>query len=241
MTRNTIILHREWSSFLDYLSDEELGIWLRSMLRLMQTGELPQKLSRPVEIAFYAAWERIERDWQKLDKRLANLNQNRTKAADAAENVPSDTVNTAKEADTAANNSQAEKKSDTAASESSQAAKKSDTTDTQPLLEQLVRQCTASLPQPPKKLREELARALARFGPELTQAIVQNCLAHSPGSWSYLRRAFLNAAQLGLNCVQDYQSSCLRATGQMVDRASPSTNDILLRGLHRPLTLKRPA
>lgn len=205
MTRNTIILHREWSSFLDFLSDEELGIWLRSMLDLMQTGEAPKNLSRPVEIAFYAAYERIDRDWQKLDKRLANLNQNRPKPSEPP-----------------------------AQKEPAQPA-------SQPVLEEMVKECSAAFSQPPKNLRQELARALARFGPELTRAILDNCLAHHPNSWSYLRRAFCNAAQLGLTCVQDYQSSCLRASGRLVDRTSPSANDILLRALHRPLALKRPA
>ena len=204
MTRNTVILHREWCSFLDFLSDEELGIWLRGILDLMQTGEPPKNLSRPVEIAFYAAYERIDRDWQKLDKRMANLNHQHPKQSEPAAPAPAPEPQTA-------------------------------------LLDKMVEQCSAVFSPPPKNLRQELARALARFGPELTLAILQNCLSHQPKSWSYLRRAFLNAAQLGLANVQDYQTSCLRASNQIVDRPTPSSNDILARALHRPLALKRSA
>ena len=79
MNRTTMILHREWLCFLEKLSNEELGIWLRSLLSLMETGEMPQNLDRPVEVAFYAAYERVERDWEKLDRRMANLKQNQPK------------------------------------------------------------------------------------------------------------------------------------------------------------------
>ncbi len=214
MTRNTMILHREWSCFLNFLSDEELGIWLRSLLRLMETGEFPTNLDRPVEVAFFAAYERIDRDWQKLDKRLANLVQNRKKEEPQPAEPPAPP----------------------------QPQKQQPQADTQPpLLEQMVKECSAAFDQPPQILRRELSRALARFGPELTRAILDNCLSHHPKSWAYLRRAFLNASQLGLSSAQDYQISCLRASGQVVDRASPSKTDILTRALHRPPKLKRPA
>lgn len=92
MNRTTMILHREWIYFLKTLSNEELGIWLRSLLSLMETGEMPQNLDRPVEVAFYAAYERIERDWQKLDRRMANLKQNQPKfdSVDCPEELEAD-------------------------------------------------------------------------------------------------------------------------------------------------------
>ena len=62
MAKNTIILHLDWKVFLDVLPDAELGQWTRAIMHYMETGEPPEGMSKAVEVAFYASFERIGRD-----------------------------------------------------------------------------------------------------------------------------------------------------------------------------------
>ena len=69
--KDTIILHLDWKAFLDVLPDEDLGQWTRAILQYMETGQPPTGMSKAVEVAFYASFERIGRDAERYEAKCA--------------------------------------------------------------------------------------------------------------------------------------------------------------------------
>ncbi|WP_418972134.1 DnaD domain protein, partial [Allofournierella sp.] len=84
-----------------------------------------------------------------------------------------------------------------------------------------------------------IRQAVQDLGPELAKAIVETCIDNGAQKWAYIRAAVTKAKEQGITTVEAYQGGHMRAKGAIVDRATPSGNNILARGIGRPLRLKR--
>lgn len=256
MARKTVILHSEWDCFLNRLNNEELGQWLRSVLTLMETDEEPQNLSRPVEMAFYAAYERIQRDWESFDRRSQNLRQNAPKPPQKkCPEKPKAAQKPRTPAPTKASKTTAESP-DPAAQNPAEAPPESPLSQDSPS-PPAGRQAPAALchktpPENPPAAApdaELLALYSSHFGPPgpfacaglgkaqqqlglgLTRAIVEKAISNGARQWAYLQTSFDAARRQGLHSVEEYRLSHLRASGRIVDRPSPGKSDLLTRAV----------
>ena len=263
------------------------------MFALMDEGSLPADLPHPVEVAAYAAYERVQRDWEKLDKKLSNLVQFRDKPQPAQPQKKSAPAPCAAPAPTGqvprlpnrpaegtqkpaapAQQPSAPTQLPIAPTEAAEGTQKPTAPAQLPIAPaqpqtitpaQLPSITPAQLPITPAQLppitpgadpellglcaahfgaatpimAADLAQATRRLGPGLTRLITENCLANSPRHWAYLHTAFRHAAEQNLTSEADYKAWALRRTAAVVDRPTPSGNDILRRAIGRPLRLKR--
>ena len=243
------------------------------MFALMDEGSLPTDLPHPVEVAAYAAYERVQRDWEKLDKKLSNLVQFRDKPQPAQPQKKSAPAPCAAPAPTGQMprlpNRPPEGTQKPAAPAQLPIAPAQPQTITPAQLPSITPAqlpiTPAQLPITPAQLppitpgadpellglcaahfgaatpimAADLAQATRRLGPGLTRLITENCLANSPRHWAYLHTAFRHAAEQNLTSEADYKAWALRRTAAVVDRPTPSGNDILRRAIGRPLRLKR--
>lgn len=84
-----------------------------------------------------------------------------------------------------------------------------------------------------------LEAAVQGLGPELAKEILETCIDNGAKQWSYLRAAYAKAKAQGITTVAAYRGGHMRTKGTVVDRPTPSGNDILQRAVRRPLRLKR--
>ncbi len=248
MAQDTIILHLDWQVFLGVLSDEELGQWTRAVLRYMDTGELPAAMSKPVEVAFYAAFERIGRDLRRY-KAISEVRREAGKQGGArsaeARKLYSVEANEAKRS----KSKQAEAKSTlpypypkpipntlSSSSDDSAGLKAGGTmTTTTDLLEF----STAAFEGSRVHISQSLSETVDALGLDLTRAVLKSCAAAGGHSWAYVEAAVKKCIANGVTTVEEYEAHHQRETGRRVDRAAPSGNDILAAARSRPLRLKR--
>lgn len=251
MARDTIILHLDWQTFLGVLSDEELGQWTRAVLRYMDTGEPPGAMSKPVEVAFYAAFERISRDLRRYETiseaRREAGRQGGTRSGKARK-LYSVEANEAK----GSKSKQAEAKATlpypnpnpnpipntlSSSSDDDRAGPPAGTTMT--TTADLLEFSTAAFEGSRVHITQSLTEAVGALGPELMEAVLRKCAAAGGHSWAYVEAAVKKCIATGITTVEEYEAHRQRETGRRVDRAAPSGNDILAAARSRPLRLKR--
>ena len=224
--KDTIILHLDWQAFLGVLSDEELGQWTRAVLRYMDTGEPPGAMSKPVEVAFYAAFERIGRDLRRYEAiseaRREAGRQGGTRSAKARK-LYSAEANEAKR------------------SKFKQAEAKATLPDPdpEPVPEPVLSSSSDDNRAGRVHIAQSLTETVSALGPELTEAVLKKCAAAGGRSWAYVEAAVKKCIATGVTTVEEYEAHHQRETGRRVDRAAPSGNDILAAARSRPLRLKR--
>lgn len=249
MAQDTIILHLDWQVFLGVLSDEELGQWTRAVLRYMDTGELPAAMSKPVEVAFYAAFERIGRDLRRY-KAISEVRREAGKQGGArsaeARKLYSVEANEAKRS----KSKQAEAKStlpypypkpipNTLSSSSDDNRAGPPAGGTMTTTADLLEFSTAAFEGSRVHISQTLSETVDTLGLDLTRAVLKSCAAAGGHSWAYVEAAVKKCIATGVTTVEEYEAHHQRETGRRVDRAAPSGNDILAAARSRPLRLKR--
>lgn len=249
MAQDTIILHLDWQVFLGVLSDEELGQWTRAVLRYMDTGELPAAMSKPVEVAFYAAFERIGRDLRRY-KAISEVRREAGKQGGArsaeARKLYSVEANEAKRS----KSKQAEAKStlpypypkpipNTLSSSSDDDSAGPKAGGTMTTTTDLLEFSTAAFEGSRVHISQSLSETVDALGLDLTRAVLKSCAAAGGRSWAYVEAAVKKCIATGVTSVERYEAHHRRETGKVVDRATPSGNDILAAARSRPLRLKR--
>lgn len=239
MAKETIILHLGWKAFLDILSDEELGQWTRAIMQYMETGNPPQDMSRTVQVAFFAASERISRDAARYEE----ISEARRKAghrggiasADAKQNQATPSKTKQSQAKPTLPDPDPVPDPDSVLSSSSDdnrpaapaAETMTTTTPVSDILEILseVKGCQSTT------ARRELAGWVDKMGHDAVMDIARDCVSAGAESWSYVRRALENRAS-GVDARP-------RGRNVRVDRSTPSGNDFIKAAVDRPRRLKR--
>lgn len=248
--KDTIILHLDWQAFLSVLSDEELGQWTRAVLRYMDTGEPPGAMSKPVEVAFYAAFERIGRDLRRYEAisvaRREAGRQGGTRSAEVRK-LYSVEANEAKRS----KSKQVEAKAtlpDPVPEPVPEPVLSSSSDDnrvghpaggTMTTTTDLLDFSTAAFEGSRVHITRSLSETVDALGLDLTRAVLKSCAAAGGRSWAYVEAAVKKCIATGVTTVEEYEAHHQRETGRRVDRATPSGNDILAAARSRPLRLKR--
>lgn len=244
--KDTIILHLDWKAFLDVLPDEELGQWTRAIMEYMETGQPPAAMSKPVEVAFYASFERIGRDVERYEakctlrreagrkgglrsgevRRLHRGEANEAKRSNAKQNEHDPDPEPDPEPDPVLSSSD-DNRADAAASA---------TMTTIHALEALY---TAGVGKLTPVARDGIRDAVVSLGGELAAEIMRNCIENGARQWSYCAAAYTKARAQGLRTVEEYRGRHRKASGAVVDRPEPSGRDIFARPPGRARQLKR--
>lgn len=245
MAKNTIILHLDWKVFLDVLPDDELGQWTRAVMDYMETGEPPKNMSKAVEVAFYAAFERIGRDREKWEANGGSSERKRE-----AGRLGGMKSGEARRAKSEAAKQRSKTKQNEAVScnpvscnpvpvSSSSDDSAADAATMTTMTAELAKMYEAHIGEATDYIQIGIRQAVQDLGPELAKAIMETCIDNGAKKWAYLRAAYTKAKAQGITTVEAYQGGHMRAKGAIVDRATPSGNNILARGIGRPLRLKR--
>lgn len=230
MTKNTIILHLDWKVFLDVLSDEDLGQWTRAIMHYMETGNPPTGMSKAVEVAFFASFERIGRDLVKYEKKCSNLKQYRDEKTTSYRKTPTRGVSdTDSECDPVP---VPEPDPEPVPSSSSYEEGMKMT-----ILESYNDRFRRATPIIERKLQaygDDL-------GVDLVCRVIEQCANCGASGWGYVRNSLEDCKAKGMDLAAYEAEQARRKAGHnvRVDRASPSGNDILQRSTRRPMRLKR--
>lgn len=236
MPKNTIILHLDWKAFLDVLPDEDLGQWTRAIMHYMETGEPPREMSKAVEVAFYASFERIGRDLVKYEKKCSNLKQYQEGKTDSHRKAPNRGVSdTESECDPVPVPEPVPEPVLSSSSDDNGAGAPAGMTMT---TAELLKFSTEAFEGSRVHITQSLTEAVSALGPELMEAVLKKCAASGGRSWAYVEAAVKNCIATNVTTVEEYDRRHQVETGRRVDRLTPSGDDFLLRR-NRPLRLKR--
>ena len=250
--KDTIILHLDWKTFLDVLPDEELGQWTRAIMHYMETGEPPQSMKKSVEVAFYASFERIGRDMEKYEAKCAMRREAGRKGGLRSGEVRLLQQNEANEAKGSKRKQSPSKVKQnehdpdpepvpepvlSSSSDDNRAGAPAGTMMT--TTAELLKFSTTAFEGSRVHIEQSLAEAVDTLGPELMAAVLKICAAAGGRSWAYVEAAVKKCIATGVTSVEQYEAHHRRETGKVVDRATPSGNDILAAARSRPLRLKR--
>lgn len=234
MGKNTIILHLDWNVFLARLSDEQLGQWTRAVMQYMETEQEPQGLDPAVDVAFYAAFERMGRDLASYEKRMANLQQNKEKKLCTFRKAPN----------------RARIDTDTGSVPvpvpepvlSSSDDNSTGDAGTMTIPTELMEKMEQAFGKPTPYTQGRLQKVFVQMSPELAAEILETCLQNNAASFSYFLTAANRAIAQGITTVEAYRAGHTKGTGGhniRVDRAQPSGNDFIKAATERPRRLKR--
>lgn len=238
-----IQLYLDYEETLADLDDAQLGRVIRAAMHYGNTGQLPQ-FSGMESLAFRVLKTGFDREAANYDDRVEQSRANGRKGGAPKGNQnarkqpkqPSGcfTQGAPKTTQTTETTQEEDEDEEDGKEESSSGG--AGTTMTEPL-KRLLNLCNANGVQTSPWAQAQLARALDTLGPELTEAIITNCLQHDARQWSYLQTALDKAAQQGLTSVEEYEHRHWKVKNNIVDRAAPGGGDFLHR--RRPLRLKQ--
>lgn len=236
MGKNTIILHLDWNVFLARLSDEQLGQWTRAVMQYMETEQEPQGLDPAVDVAFYAAFERMGRDLASYEKRMANLQQNKEKKLCTFRKAP----NRARiDTDTGSVPVPVPVPEPVLSSSDDNSTGDAGTTT---IPTELMEKMEQAFGKPTPYTQGRLQKVFVQMSPELAAEILETCLQNNAASFSYFLTAANRAIAQGITTVEAYRAGHTKGTGGhniRVDRAQPSGNDFIKAATERPRRLKR--
>ena len=243
--KDTIILHLDWKAFLDVLPDEELGQWTRAIMEYMETGQPPVAMSKPVEVAFYASFERIGRDVERYEAKCALRREAGRKGglrSGEVRRLHFGEANEAKRSKTKQNEHDPDPDPvpdpvlSSSDDNSGAAAVAPATMTTIHALEALY--TTTFGPLTPVA-SDGIRDAVLALGDELATEIMHQSIKNGARKWSYCATAYEKAIAQGLRTVEEYRGRHRKATGAVVDRPEPSGRDIFARPPGRLRQLKR--
>ncbi len=232
MAKDTIILHLDWQAFLSRLSNEQLGQWTRAVLHYMDTGEIPTITDQAVDVAFYAAVERISRDQAAWDRKLSGLKQyQKSESAEPHRKPPY-----------GARTGGVPVPVPVPVPDPVSSSINDDSTDfaetTMTLsVEKLLKRCKDGGIKITPFAISQLIAAGKKMPIDLLEAIITNSVANGARSWAYIQKAIDKAVAQKLQSAQEYEIQHQHDKGNVVDRESPSGNDHLRR--KGPLKLKQ--
>lgn len=244
--KDTIILHLDWKAFLDVLPDEELGQWTRAILQYMETGQPPTSMSKAVEVAFYASFERIGRDVERYEAKCALRREAGRKGglrSGEVRRLHCDEANEAKRSNAKQNEHDPDPvpdpEPDPVLSSSDDNSADADAPETMTTIHALEALYTAGVGKLTPVARDGIQDAVVSLGGELAAEIMRNCIENGARQWSYCAAAYTKAKAQGLRTVEEYKGRHRKASGSVVDRPEPSGRDIFSRPPGRPRQLKR--
>lgn len=238
MGKNTIILHLDWNVFLARLSDEQLGQWTRAVMQYMETEQEPQGLDPAVDVAFYAAFERMGRDLASYEKRMANLQQNKEKKLCTFRKAPNraridtDTGSVPVPVPVPAPKPVLSSSDDNSTGDAGMTT----------IPTELMEKMEQAFGKPTPYTQGRLQKVFVQMSPELAAEILETCLQNNAASFSYFLTAANRAIAQGITTVEAYRAGHTKGTGGhniRVDRAQPSGNDFIKAATERPRRLKR--
>ena len=238
MAKNTIILHLDWKVFLDVLPDAELGQWTRAIMHYMETGEPPEGMSKAVEVAFYASFERIGRDLLKYEKKCSNLKQYQSEKTPAHRKTPTRGVSdTESECDPDPVPEPDPEPDPVSSSSKKERSSASGATTMTTLIESYEGAYGTATPV----IRRSLGSYVESLGPELVSKVIEVTAQAGGQKWPYLAKSLEECKRKGMDLAA-YEAEQFRRKGgrnTRVDRPTPSGTDILERPASRPRRLKR--
>lgn len=247
MAKNTIILHLDWKVFLDVLPDAELGQWTRAIMHYMETGEPPEGMSKAVEVAFYASFERIGRD-------LANWENTRAVKSESGRKggIRSGEVRRAKaeeEKNEATKQNEAERSKPKLPVScnlypvpvSSSSEEDMDSASGATTMTTLIESYEGAYGTATPVIRRSLGSYVESLGLELVSKVIEVTAQAGGQKWPYLAKSLEDCKRKGMDLAA-YEAEQIRRKGgsnMRVDRPTPSGTDILERPARRPLRMKR--
>ena len=236
MAKNTIILHLDWKVFLDVLPDAELGQWTRAIMHYMETGEPPEGMSKAVEVAFYASFERIGRDLVKYEKKCSNLKQYQSEKTPAHRKTPTRGVSdTESECDPDPEPVPVPEPVSSSSKKERNGSAESTTMTT------LIESYEGAYGTATPVIRRSLGSYVESLGPELVSKVIEVTAQAGGQKWPYLAKSLEECKRKGMDLAA-YEAEQIRRKGgrnMRVDRPTPSGNDFLARPVRRPLRMKR--
>lgn len=247
MAKNTIILHLDWKVFLDVLPDAELGQWTRAIMHYMETGEPPEGMSKAVEVAFYASFERIGRD-------LANWENVRAVKSESGRKggIRSGEVRRAKAEES---KNEATKQNEAERSEtnlpvscnlypvpvSSSSEEERDSAKGATTMTTILKSYEEAYGTATPVIQRMLGGYVDDLGAELVSKVIQVTAEAGGKTWPYLSRSLDDCRAKGMDLAAYETEQARRKAGRnvRVDRPTPSGTDILERPASRPRRLKR--
>lgn len=236
MAKNTIILHLDWKVFLDVLPDAELGQWTRAIMHYMETGEPPDGMSKAVEVAFYASFERIGRDLAKYEKKCSNLKQYQSEKTPAHRKTPTRGVSdTESECDPDPEPVPVPEPVSSSSKKERNGSAESTTMTT------LIELYEGAYGTATPVIRRSLGSYVESLGLELVSKVIEVTAQAGGRTWPYLAKSLEECKRKGMDLAA-YETEQFRRKGgrnTRVDRPTPSGNDFLARPVRRPLRMKR--
>lgn len=236
MAKNTIILHLDWKVFLDVLPDAELGQWTRAIMHYMETGEPPEGMSKAVEVAFYASFERIGRDLVKYEKKCSNLKQYQSEKTPAHRKTPTRGVS-----DTESECDPVPDPEPVPVPVSSSSKKERNGSAESTTMTTLIESYEGAYGTATPVIRRSLGSYVESLGPELVSKVIEVTAQAGGQKWPYLAKSLEECKRKGMDLAA-YEAEQIRRKGgcnARVDRPTPSGNDFLARPVRRPRRLKR--
>lgn len=236
MAKNTIILHLDWKVFLDVLPDAELGQWTRAIMHYMETGEPPEGMSKAVEVAFYASFERIGRDLVKYEKKCSNLKQYQSEKTPAHRKTPTRGVS-----DTESECDPVPDPEPVPVPVSSSSKKERDGSAESTTMTMLVDLYEGAYGTATPVIRRSLGGYVETLGPELVGKVIEVTAQAGGQKWPYLAKSLEECKRKGMDLAA-YEAEQIRRKGGCnvrVDRPAHSGNDIYANRPRRPTLAKR--
>lgn len=237
MAKNTIILHLDWKVFLDVLPDAELGQWTRAIMHYMETGEPPEGMSKAVEVAFYASFERIGRDLLKYEKKCSNLKQYQSEKTPAHRKTPTRGVSdTESECDPDPVPEPDPEPDPVSSSSKKERNGSAESTTMTTLIESYEGAYGTATPV----IRRSLGSYVESLGPELVSKVIEVTAQAGGQKWPYLAKSLEECKRKGMDLAA-YEAEQIRRKGgrnMRVDRPTPSGDDWLI-GKYVPLSERR--
>lgn len=233
MAKNTIILHLDWKVFLDVLPDAELGQWTRAIMHYMETGEPPEGMSKAVEVAFYASFERIGRDLVKYEKKCSNLKQYQNEKTPAHRKAPTRGVS---DTESECDPDPVPDPEPVSSSSKKERNGSAELTTMTTLIESYEGAYGTATPV----IRRSLGSYVESLGPELVSKVIEVTAQAGGQKWPYLAKSLEECKRKGMDLAAYETEQARRKAGRnvRVDRPTPSGTDILERPVRRPLRLK---
>ncbi len=228
MGKDTIILHLDWNVFLKRLSNEQLGEWTRAVMQYMETEQEPQGLDPAVDVAFYAAFERIGRDQDAWNRKMSGLKQYRDKKEGTDRKAPYG-VRTGSVPVPVPVPVPEPVLSSSDDNSTGDAGTTMIPTDLMEKMEQ-------AFGKPTAYTQGRLQKVFAQMSPELAAEILETCLQNNAESFSYFLTAANKAIEQGVTTVEAYRAGHTKSTSGhnvRVDRAQPSGNDWITAAVDR--------
>lgn len=242
MAKNTIVLHLDWKVFLDVLPDDELGQWTRAILQYMETGEVPTGLSKAVEVAFYASFERIGRDLKGWESSRAAKSESGRKGGIKSGETRRALAEERKNEATKQNEAKRSKtKLPVSCNLYPVPVSSSSEEDNAETMKTIVKSYEDAYGTATPVIQRMLEDYVKDLGADLVDKVIEVTAQAGGRTWAYLAKSLDSCKASGMDLEAYEAEQVRRKAGRnvVVDRLQPSDVDILQRAARRPLRLKR--